>query len=44
MRLFRGLDDLDARRMVSSEEAAKHFELTLKQLDCKHGTKVTSQR
>lgn len=35
-----GLDDLDAGRVVSSEEAEKHFESTLKQLDRKHGTKA----
>ncbi|MFA5916040.1 MAG: hypothetical protein WC830_21045 [Burkholderiales bacterium] len=35
-----GLDDLDAGRVVSSEEAEKHFERTLKQLDRKHGTKA----
>jgi predicted transcriptional regulator len=35
-----GLDDLDAGRMVSSEEAEKHFERTLKQLERKHGTKA----
>jgi predicted transcriptional regulator len=35
-----GLDDLDAGRMVSSEEAKKHFERTLKQLERKHGTKA----
>ncbi len=35
-----GLDDLDAGRMVSSEEAEKHFERTLKQLGRKHGTKA----
>lgn len=35
-----GLDDLDTGRMVSSEEAEKHFERTLKQLERKHGTKA----
>ena len=35
-----GLDDLDAGRVVSSENAEKHFERTLKQLDRKHGAKA----
>ena len=35
-----GLDDLAAGRVVSSEEAEKHFERTLKQLERKHGTKA----
>ena len=35
-----GLDDLNAGRTVSSEEAEKHFESTLKQLERKHGTKA----
>lgn len=39
-----GLDDLDSGRMVASEMAEKHFELILKQLDRKQGTKVTTPR
>lgn len=35
-----GLDDLDAGRIVASEDAEKHFERTLKQLERKHGTKA----
>ena len=39
-----GLDDLDAGCLVSSDEAEKHFERTLKQLDRKHGTKLATRR